>query len=293
MAVSRIAESELILREDGAIYHLGLLPEDIADDIIVVGDQNRVEKISSYFSSVEVKKESREFITHTGYFNGKRLSVISTGIGCDNIDIVLNELDALVNIDLKTRTEKVEKKSLNIVRIGTSGSLQEHIPVNSFVISELAMGLDGLLHFYPYKEDALEEELLQAILQQTNYPASAPKPYMAKGSDALIQKLSSDKTIKGITVTANGFYGPQGRQLRLAPKIEQFNEKLTAFKHKKYIVSNLEMETSALYGMGKLLGHNCATICVILANRYTKTFTKDYNQVIDDLIRYVLQRLTH
>ena len=292
MAINRIAESELILKDDGAIYHLGLLPEDIADDIIVVGDQNRVEKISRYFSSIEVKKENREFITHTGYFNGKRLSVISTGIGCDNIDIVLNELDALVNIDLKTRTEKTEKKSLNIVRIGTSGSLQEHIPINSFVISDYAMGLDGLLHFYQFKENALEDELLCAITEQTNYPDSAPKPYMVKGSDVLIDKLSSKETIKGITITANGFYGPQGRQLRLAPKIEQFNEKLTAFKHNNHLVSNLEMETSALYGLGKLLGHNCATICVILANRYTKTFTKDYDKIIDQLIQYVLKRLT-
>jgi len=289
----RIEESELVLREDGAIYHLGLFPEDIADTIIVVGDQHRVAKISKYFTSIEVKKENREFVTHTGYFNGKRLTALSTGIGCDNIDIVLNELDALVNIDLKTRTIKQEKKSLNILRIGTSGSLQKDIPTGGFVVSEFGLGLDGLLHYYNFEEDEEEQMLLDEILKQTNYPKTAPELYLAKGSDVLLKQLSSDKTFTGITATANGFFGPQGRQLRLTPRLEGLNDKLSAFKFNEHIISNFEMETSALFGLGKLLGHNCSTICLILANRYHKTYIKDYPKAIDELIRYVLQRLTN
>ncbi|HTL81865.1 MAG TPA: nucleoside phosphorylase [Bacteroidia bacterium] len=288
--MSPIAESELILNTDGSVYHLHLRPEMIADNIIVVGDQDRVETVSAHFDSIEFKVKNREFITHTGIFRGKKMTVLSTGIGTDNIDIVLNELDALVNIDLNSRTVKAEKMSLNIVRIGTSGALQADIPVDSYVVSSHGMGLDGLLNYYAGLDLCDEPGIADAFMRHAGWLKGMPYPYVVKGSQKLIDLLGKDQ-IKGITATAPGFYGPQGRQLRLAPALPDLNEKLGSFEHNGFRVTNFEMETSALYGLGKLLGHNCCTICAIIANRVARQYSKDYKQTVNMLIRYVLERM--
>lgn len=287
----KIAESELIINPNGSIFHLHLLPEQIADTILLVGDQGRVESVSKYFEKIEHKVQNREFCTHTGYFNGKRISVISTGIGTDNIDIVINELDALVNIDLKERTIKDTKKSLNLVRLGTSGALQEYIAVDSFVISDYGLGFDGLLNFYnTNNHPAFNHSLVKSFTEQVNWQSQLNTPYLVKGSDALISKLEKGMN-KGITATACGFYGPQGRQLRLQPAVENLNEKLTAFEKDGLKITNFEMETSALYGLGSLLGHNTATVCAIIANRIKKEYSKDYKKTVDELIKITLERL--
>jgi uridine phosphorylase len=286
-----IAESELILNKDGSIYHLALRPEHIADNLIVVGDQDRVARISSHFERIEHQISNREFVTHTGYYKGKRVTALSTGIGCDNIDIVLNELDAIVNIDLETKLPKTEHKALNILRLGTSGSLQADIPVDSFVASKYGLGMDGLLGFYETEYDADETELCEQIKSHTNWHADSNPPYMVKASSTLLQKIGHDMT-QGITATANGFYGPQGRVLRLNTKAEGFNELLRSFSHNGERITNFEMETSALYGLSALLGHNACTVCAIIANRYAKAYSKDYKQTIDNLIEIVLDRLT-
>lgn len=287
-----IEESELILRENGAIYHLGLLPEDVAETIIFVGDQNRVPKVSQHFDSIEVKKEVREFVTHTGILNGKRLSVISTGIGCDNIDIVMNELDALVNIDFSSRTIKTNKTSLDIVRIGTSGSLQKDIPVDSILISSHGLGLDGMLNYYNFEEKNNAKLLLDSISNHLNWGENLPPLRLAKADESLNKLLSSENTFSGITATANGFYGPQGRMLRLQPKKMDLNDKLTGFSHQNYRITNLEMETAAILGMGQLLGHKCASVNAILANRYTKEFSKNPAKIVEQAISNVLEKLT-
>ncbi|MBI3510849.1 MAG: nucleoside phosphorylase [Bacteroidetes bacterium] len=285
-----IAESELILNPDGSIYHLHLRPEMIAENIIVVGDQDRVEDVSAHFDSIEFKIKNREFITHTGIFRGKNITALSTGIGTDNIDIVLNELDALINIDLHSRTVLPVKKSLNIVRIGTSGALQPDIPVDSFVVSSHGMGLDGLLNYYAGLDLCDEAGIANAFMQHAGWMKGMPYPYVVKGSEKLIALLGKDQ-IKGITATAPGFYGPQGRQLRLAPALPDLNEKLGSFRYNDLRVTNFEMETSALYGLGKLLGHQCCTVCAIIANRVARTYSKDYKQTVNLLIRHVLERL--
>lgn len=285
-------ESELILREDGSIYHLGLLPEDIANTIIFVGDQNRVEKVSKYFDTIEIKKQIREFKTHTGVLNKKRISVISTGIGCDNIDIVLNELDALVNIDFKTRQIKKKLTSLNILRIGTSGTLQKDIPVDSFLLSTHGLGIDGMLNYYSSTNSDDSATLLSEISKQTKWPVDLPPLYLYEANKAINNTLKSSKTIEGITVTANGFYAPQGRELRLETKIKNLNDRLNQFSHPQHRITNLEMETSGILGLGCLLGHNCGSISAILANRFTKSFSKNPDQTIDDLIQYCLSKLT-
>lgn len=285
-----IAPSELILNPDGSIFHLHLLPEQIAQDIIVVGDQGRVETISKHFDTIECKVSNREFTTHTGIFRGKRFSALSTGIGTDNIDIVLNELDALVNIDLKTREIKEKKTSLNIVRIGTSGALQGDIPVDSFVASSHGMGLDGLLNYYAGMADCDEPAIAEAFMKHAGWLKGLPYPYVVKASEKLLNLLAHDQ-IQGITATAPGFYGPQGRELRLKPALPDLNEKLGSFRFEKHRVTNFEMETSALYGLGKLLGHECCTICAIIANRVLKGYSKDYKAAIERLIVLVLERL--
>lgn len=288
--MDRIKESELILNPDGSIYHLKLRPEDIADTIIVVGDQNRVEAISKHFDTIECKKSNREFYTHTGTFNGKRISALSTGIGTDNIDIVINELDALVNIDLENRTLKTEHKSLNIVRLGTSGALQPDIEVDSFVISEYGMGMDGLLNFYNYG-NITEDEISDAFMKHTNWNDRLAYPYVIKAADSLVTKIGSGLK-KGITATAPGFYGPQGRVLRLPLIDPDINAKVESFDFDGTRITNFEMETSALFGLGKLLGHNTVTVCDIIANRVTKNFSKDYKKSVESLIQLVLERLT-
>ena len=285
-----IQSSELILNPDGSVYHINLKPEQIAKDIIFVGDQNRVEKITKHFDSIEFTTQKREFKTQTGTYKGKRITVMSTGIGPDNIDIVMNELDALVNIDLNTRTVKEELTSLNIVRVGTSGSLQADIPVDSMVMSAYGLGLDNMLRSYLI-DSISEKEMEEAFITQTNWDLKKGRPYVIAGSDALIKKFESDQIFKGFTGTAGGFYGPQGRVLRLNIQDPELNTKMDAFNFNGTRMTNLEMETGAIYGLGKLLGHQCLSLNAIIANRATGTFSEDPYKTVDQLIEYTLMKL--
>ncbi|MFN3942617.1 MAG: nucleoside phosphorylase [Flavobacterium sp.] len=285
-----IASSELILNPDGSVYHLHLKPENIAKDILFVGDQNRVEKITQHFEHIECTIQKREFKTQTGTYKGKRITVISTGIGPDNIDIVMNELDALVNIDLESRAIKKELTSLNIVRIGTSGSLQADIPVDSFVMSRYGLGLDNMLRSYQIDEIS-EKEMEEAFIYQTNWDLRKGRPYVVKGSDSLATLFLSDKIFEGFTGTAGGFYGPQGRVLRLSIQDSELNRRMDSFQFQGIRMTNLEMETGAIYGLGKLLGHECLSLNAIIANRATGTFSKDPYKTVDELIEYALNRL--
>ena len=285
-----IKSSELILNPDGSIYHLNLKPENIANDIIFVGDQDRVEKITSRFDSIEFTTQKREFKTQTGTYKGKRISVISTGIGPDNIDIVVNELDALVNIDLVTKKQKAKLTSLNIVRIGTSGSLQKNIPVDSFVMSEYGLGLDNMLRSYLI-DSVTEIDIEDAFIEHTNWDLRKGRPYVVKGSEKLVKRLESTKIHKGFTGTAGGFYGPQGRVLRLEIQDNDLNTKMDSFNYKGTRMTNLEMETAAIYGLGKLLGHECLSLNAIIANRATGDFSNNPYQVVEDLIDYTLEKL--
>ena len=285
-----IKQSELILNPDGSIYHLNLKPENIASDIIFVGDQDRVDKISQHFDSIEFTTQKREFKTTTGIYKKKRFSIISTGIGPDNIDIVLNELDALVNIDLKTRRPKDNLTSLNIVRIGTSGSLQKDIPVNSFLISSHGLDLNGLLHSYQIDEIS-NLEIENAFVAHTNWSSKKAHPLIITNSKELENKIISKKTYTGITATAGGFYGPQGRVLRLAIQDPNLNHKIDSFHFKGKRITNLEMETSAIYGLSKLLGHKACSINAIIANRADGTFSENPDKVVTDLIEYTLKKL--
>lgn len=287
----KFPETELILSKDKRVYHINLRGEDIADNVIVVGDQNRVAEISKLFSKIEFKTQHREFITHTGVFNGKRITVLSTGIGTDNIDIVINELDAAVNINLETRELNPTHRSLNIIRLGTSGALQSDIPVNSIVVSSHGLGLDGLLNFYENWQSINEYGISEAFIKHTNWLPNLPYPYCIKASEVLMSKFK-EGTYIGITTTAPGFYGPQGRQLRLKAAMPTLNDFLTDFKLGEHRITNFEMETSALYGLGKLLNHQCLTACVIIANRVRKEFTSDYAKSVEILISESLQRLT-
>ena len=286
-----IQASELILNPDGSVYHLNLKPEHIAHDIIFVGDQNRVEKISSQFDTIEFSFQKREFKTHTGTLNGKRISVISTGIGPDNIDIVMNELDALVNIDLKTRQPKSTLTSLNIIRIGTSGSLQADVPVDSFVMSKFGLGLDNMLRSYLI-EDISNSKMEDSFINHTNWDSRKGRPYVISCSEKLEQLIESDKIHKGITVTAGGFYGPQGRILRLDIQDAKLSSKMDNFLFEGNRITNLEMETAAIYGLSKLMGHNALSLNAIIANRATGTFSEDPYKAVDELIKYTLEKLT-
>lgn len=286
-------ESELILTPENRLYHINLKEEEIADTVIVVGDQNRVNTISKYFSKIEHTSEHREFVAHTGYFNNKRITVLSTGIGTDNIDIVLTELDAAVNIDPLTRKVKEKKRILNIIRLGTSGALQENIHVNDIVVSTHGLGLDGLLNFYKTDDSIYEHDISRTFIQHTNWLKTLPYPYCVKGSEKLINKFKGIENVHfGITATAPGFYGPQGRQLRLDAALPQLNERLTSFRYNDLKITNFEMETSALYGLGKALGHQCVTACVIIANRIIRQFTKNYDKSVEKLIVTSLEKLT-
>jgi len=289
--MNRIAESELILNPDGSIYHLKLKPENIADDIIVVGDPGRVPSISAYFDSIEFTQSNREIVTHTGYIGKKRLSVMSTGMGTDNLDIVINELDAIVNIDLVNRIPKKEHKSLNIIRLGTSGAMQEDIPVGSYVLSTHGIGLDGLMWFYAAGKNVIDQELTDQFLKQTNWPSDLPKAYIVEGSNELFKRLGKGY-IKGITATAPGFFGPQGRVLRLDLAYPDLNDRISAFEYDGYRISNFEMETSALYGLSKALGHNAMTVCAIIANRLRKEYADDYKPSVKALIEDLLEKLS-
>ena len=283
-----IAETELILTPENKIYHLNLSKEEIANDIILVGDPDRVSVISNKFESIEHKIQNREFVTHTGILNGKRISVIATGIGPDNIDIVVNELDALVNIDFKTRTINKKKKTLNLIRLGTSGALQKDIEVDSFLVSSFGLGLDNIAHFYE-SEEIIEQDMSSKYKQHANWPEILSNPYIVKASDNLLSLFPDVK--KGITATAPGFYGPQGRTLRLNPYITNLHEKMESFNYKENRITNFEMETSALYYLGKSLGHNTLTICAIIANRLTKEYSKDYKKTVEKMIDLVLKRI--
>jgi uridine phosphorylase len=289
--MNKIAPSELILNPDGSIYHINFRPEHVAENIIFVGDQDRVPKVAKHFDTIEFETQKREFRTITGTLNKKRFMVISTGIGPDNIDIVVNELDALVNIDLETRTAKKEHTALNIVRIGTSGSLQEDIPVDSFVLAKFGIGFDGLLHSYDCK-DILEAEMEDHFIQHTGYSERKSRPYIVRNSSELEKKLISDEIYTGITATAGGFYGPQGRVLRLAVQDPELNNKIDSFDFKGIRITNLEMETAAIYGLSKLLGHHAVSMNAIIANRANLTFSKDYKKAVEELIVYTLQKLS-
>jgi uridine phosphorylase len=281
----QIPETELILNNDGSIYHLHLLPEDIAETIIFVGDQERVPEVSKYFDSIELKKVKREFITHTGYIGQKRISVISTGIGTDNIDIVMNELDVLVNVDLATRTIKKNHTALNIIRIGTSGALQSNIPINSVLVSEQAIGLDSLMLFYERKKDV---ELEQSIKEQLGF--NFINPYWVNGNKELVNLLPSNY-LKGITATCCGFYGPQGRFLKAKGVNSTLIEKLNQLNINGKSVTNFEMETAGIYGLANVLGHKAVSVNCILANRITNEFSKNPAEIVDRTIREVLEKL--
>lgn len=287
-----IQSSELITNEDGSIFHLHLLPEDLARDIILVGDPGRVTLIASYLDTIEVQKSNREFTTITGTYGGHRLSVISTGIGPDNIDIVINELDALMNIDWETKKIKEHKQSLNIIRIGTSGSVQANIPVHSFVISEKSIGCDGVLRFYADNQTACDQDFEEAFIRHCHWTESAARPYVVNASSTLVNKLHTiGQTHKGVTLTAVGFYGPQGRVLRLPLAMPDINDRITTFRHQNYKVTNYEMESAAITGLCNLLGHHAATICLIIANRITGDASSDYHEYMKKLIRYTLEKL--
>ena len=286
-----IKESELILNPDGSIYHLNLRPEQVADTIILVGDPNRVPRVSAYFDTIEFSTQKREFCTHTGTYKGKRLTALSTGIGPDNIDIVINELDALFNIDLHTRKPKEQLTSLNIVRFGTSGSLQADIPVDSFVLSSHGLGMDNMLHAYKDAPNVREIAMEEAFMAHTQWNTDKGRPYIISCGETLKQRLLTDKVFEGITGTAPGFYGPQGRMLRLPVQDPTLNDKLHSFNYKGYRMTNLEMETSAIYGLSKLLGHQAVSLNAIIANRATGTFTKDTKKVVENLIVYGLEQL--
>jgi uridine phosphorylase len=287
-----IQYSELIINNDGSIFHLHLKPEQISDNIILVGDPGRVDTISSYFDDIEFSVQNREFKTVTGWCKGKRLTVIATGIGTDNIDIVLNELDALANIDLKTRTIKAEHKSLNIVRIGTSGGLQPDLPVNSFVISEKSIGFDGMLNFYANLESHCDLEFGKAFQTFTNWKKSLPTFYVVDSSKELLSKFDDDIFRKGVTISAPGFYGPQGRVLRLPLAVPELNKQIEDFRYEHYKITNFEMESSAIYGLSKMLGHEALTICLIIANRIVLTTNESYHDEMKKLVLLVLERLT-
>lgn len=287
-----IKHSELILNGDGSIFHLHLKPENIADHIILVGDPARVDTISSYFSNIEFSTQNREFKTVTGTYNNKAISVISTGIGTDNIDIVLNELDALANIDLVKRKKKTVHKALNIVRIGTSGGLQTDLPVNSFVVSQKSIGFDGLLNFYANREDFCDMEFENAFINYTEWSSSLASPYTVDASNELLSKFDDEEFTKGVTISAPGFYAPQGRELRLPLAFPYLNQKIESFKYKDLRITNFEMESSAIYGLSKMLGHQALTVCLIIANRVTLTANENYRSEMKRLIQKVLNTLS-
>jgi uridine phosphorylase len=283
--------SELVINPDGSIYHLAMRPEQLGDLVFVVGDPGRVERVSRNFERIEHRTHNREFIAHTGVYNGTHVTALSTGIGTDNIDIVLSELDALANIDLEKRSPRKEHRALRIVRLGTCGAMQEDIPVGSVVVSAFAVGLDNVLHYYACEPTDRENRLLNDLVEQTEWPGNLPYPYVAQGDKALVELLGHDNTV-GITLTAGGFYGPQGRQLRLVPAIDDLNERFTAFSHEGLRITNYEMETSALFGLGGMLGHRTASVCLVVANRLRKEYHKDHEGDIDRMIAEVLERTT-
>jgi uridine phosphorylase len=289
--MSQIPSSELIINSDGSIFHLHIKPEELADTVILVGDPGRVELVSSFFESKEFVRSSREFVTVTGKYKGKRITVLSTGIGTDNIDIVVNELDALANIDLKTREPKKEHKRLTLLRIGTSGAIQPDIPIGSFVLSHISVGCDGLLNWYANRDSISQLDMEQAFVKHFDWPRNLPTPYFAKSSDRMI-KLFEKETIKGVTISASGFYGPQGRVLRLPLAMPDMVSKFESFRFNGDRITNFEMEGSAIAGLSALLGHDAATVCCIIANRHLHESQPDYKPYIKKLVTLALEKLT-
>jgi uridine phosphorylase len=285
-------QSELILNPDGSVYHLKLKAEHIADVVLVVGDQNRVPRIAKYFDTVEFVGENREFRTATGFYKGSRFTVLSTGIGTDNIDIVLNELDAAVNYDLETRLPKKEHRGLTIIRLGTTGGIQEEIPIDSLLISKAAVGLDGLLNYYDSSPSDEEAEMENRFIEQTDYPAALARPYIRMCDETIAGKLAGKDVVEGITLTSPGFYAPQTRSLRAALKYPHLFEAYQKVALNGTRITNFEMETSALYGLGKALGHKCCTICAVIANRATGKFSQDHGKAEEQLVKHVLDKLT-
>ena len=290
--MSKIAQSELIINKDGSIFHLHLKPGQIAKDIILVGDPERVEMIADFFDEIELKVQNREFISLTGSYKGKRLTVVSTGIGTDNIDIVVNELDALVNINLETREVKPVLTSLNFIRIGTSGGLQEDIPVDAWLVSKKAIGFDGLMNFYARREEITDVRFEEAFKQYVNWNHYLASPYVVNCSSELYDKIADGKFISGVTISAPGFYGPQGRELRLKIVDPEINNKIEAFRFQDLRITNYEMECSAIYGLSNLLGHNALTVCIIIANRVNLNASSDYKSVIKLLVQDILEKLS-
>lgn len=286
-----IKHSELIINSDGSIFHLHLKPEHIAKQIILVGDPARVDSITSFFSKIDFTIQNREFKTTTGWYFDKKISVISTGIGTDNIDIVLNELDALVNIDLVTRTIKREHTSLNIVRIGTSGGLQPDLAVNSVVISQKSIGFDGMLNFYANRENYCDLAFETAFKKFTNWNNSLPTPYVVDASQTLLSKFTDKEFSLGVTISAPGFYGPQGRELRLPLAVPELNTQIEEFRFNNLRITNFEMESSAIYGLSRMLGHKAITVCLIIANRIALTANENYRDEMKKLIKKVLDQL--
>ena len=283
--------SELIINSDGSIFHLHLKPEQLADNIILVGDPGRVELVAAYFDTQECSVSSREFNTITGTYKGKRISVISTGIGTDNIDIVMNELDALTNIDLHTRTEKTTLRSLNIVRIGTSGGMQPDIPLGSFLISEKSIGFDGMLNFYAGRDAVSDLEFEAAMKKHLDWNPQLAAPYVVDADTDLVNRIGQDDMLRGVTISANGFYGPQGRVLRIDLADMQINDKIESFRYGKYKITNYEMEGSAIAGLAKMMGHKAMTVCCIIANRRVEAANTDYKPYIEKLVTTVLERI--
>ncbi len=290
MQNNRIPESELVLNADGSVYHLHLKNENIADQVILVGDPGRVEQVAKFFDTVEFSVSNREFVTVTGFFQEQRFTALSTGIGTDNIDIVVNELDAAVNIDPEERVPRPHRRRLNLVRIGTSGGLQEQIPVDSLVASSYALGLDGLMYYYNFINTDIEIDISNKLNKHLKWNTHLATPYLV-AADPLMIKLLGQDMHTGITVTATGFYGPQGRRLQLPLENEQMHDLFRTFRYQDLRITNFEMETSALYGLGRMLGHRCCTCCAIIANRATGEYSGNYRPVIDRLIDKVLNRL--
>lgn len=287
------AESELIINKDGSVFHLHVRPEQLADKVILVGDPGRVALVASHFEEKEMEVESREFRTVTGTYKGKRITVISTGIGCDNIDIVMNEVDALANIDFQTRTEKQQLRSLEIVRIGTCGGLQLNTPEGTFICSEYSVGFDGLLNFYEGRNAVCDLKMERALISHLGWTGNMcqPYPYVIKADENLVERIAQNDMVRGITVACGGFFGPQGRQLRVPLVDPHQNEKIEGFEYEGMHITNFEMESSALAGLAKLMGHRATTTCMVIANRRAGKANTGYKNIIDDLITLVLDRI--
>lgn len=287
----RFPESELIINSDNTIFHLHVAPEQLADKVILVGDPGRVKQVAAHFESIECECENREFKTITGSYKGKRITVVSTGIGCDNIDIVINELDALANIDFKTREEKDTLRSLEIVRIGTCGGLQPFTPTGTFIASAKSIGFDGLLNFYAGRNDVCDLEFEEAFKQHLHWNPLLCAPYVIDADKELVDRIAGDDMVRGVTIACGGFFGPQGRELRIPLADPEQNAKVESFEHDGWHITNFEMESSAVAGLSKLLGHKAMTCCMVIANRLTKEANSGYKNSMDDLIKLVLERI--